>query len=900
MKIIFNPTTKTQTTDKKDRWIQKASNNFVYLYGVTSSWDVKATFTRRDGEQIGNISGIYDVDPDGTYCHVIQIPTQACELDKTLSVSIIINEPSGGDYIRHSTIKTSGYLYPNDGVIVPSTLEDDIVTAINTAIANLGVNKHEFAAIIGTVAETINKDTEVYSKLKSLEEIQAEVNKIVTGLYTAKKAEQDDEGNVIKNTYETKADAAAAELRIGANESDISTLAADKEDKSNKKTDLSTNSDIHYPTVKAVKTANDLKVSKTQTIMEIDFQDNITRTEVVNAIGEATTILSGLMSATDKARLDALHALLGESADADTVVNTINEVLAIFQNYPEGVDLVTALNGKVDKVEGKQLSTNDLTDLLKNNYDVAYTHSQVTNANPHEVKYSDLMNKPTTLAEVGITDAMTEAEIMAQINSLKAIYGWESSDLTPTALGNTDTLALSAVAGYDQLLFVCRNTATGEIDTQKVPIVELTNGTDIEFFGNSAIVVNVDATNITFSDIGTAETLKIYGFKMEQQEAVNVSTIHTNNTLENADLNVQKDIDELDGKVERNKVDIEKIEQKTNLFNYGSNLFNKDLIIDNYILNSSGNPSPNQDYAITDFINVNAGDTYTFSKPRHICFYDINKTFISRVDNVGNIETTQTIPVNIFYMRLTIWGDFVSTFHYNIGETLLEFEDFKIYSEKLFITNNFTGKTILNLGDSIAYGANNSGVGYADLIAKKYGMEVYDYSHNGATIADYTGTDPTRACVQLKYDLFVSENPTVIPDFIFLEGWANDITLTNLGTYTEGLYNETWVTTEYSGGLENLIDKIKTNFPASKLMYIGVHKMCSRIWATQKQFYDRTIQILNKWSVPIADIFKEGNLNTFVNIMKTNYTDTGTHPNELGYNLFYVPIIENTMKKINN
>ena len=55
----------------------------------------------------------------------------------------------------------------------------------------------------------------------------------------------------------------------------------------------------------------------------------------ITAIGEATQSLSGVMSATDKARLDALHALLNEGS-ANDVVDSINEVLAIFNNYPEG------------------------------------------------------------------------------------------------------------------------------------------------------------------------------------------------------------------------------------------------------------------------------------------------------------------------------------------------------------------------------------------------------------------------------------------------------------------------------------------------------------------------------------------------------------------------------------
>lgn len=63
---------------------------------------------------------------------------------------------------------------------------------------------------------------------------------------------------------------------------------------------------------------------------------------------EATSSLKGLMSANDKAHLDALYALLGDTADADNVVNTINEVLSIFSQYPEGTSVANALAGKVN------------------------------------------------------------------------------------------------------------------------------------------------------------------------------------------------------------------------------------------------------------------------------------------------------------------------------------------------------------------------------------------------------------------------------------------------------------------------------------------------------------------------------------------------------------------------
>lgn len=42
--------------------------------------------------------------------------------------------------------------------------------------------------------------------------------------------------------------------------------------------------------------------------------------------------------------------------------------------------ITTQLGTKVDKVDGKGLSTNDLTDALKTNYDAAYAHLSATHA----------------------------------------------------------------------------------------------------------------------------------------------------------------------------------------------------------------------------------------------------------------------------------------------------------------------------------------------------------------------------------------------------------------------------------------------------------------------------------------------------------------------------------------
>jgi hypothetical protein len=97
-------------------------------------------------------------------------------------------------------------------------------------------------------------------------------------------------------------------------------------------------------------------VVASKTIAGIDLIDNITATELTAALNTATQSIKGLLSAQDKERLDALYALTVEAEGQETLVDTINEVLSIFQNYPEGVNLLQELNSKAEDL-------NDLTDV---------------------------------------------------------------------------------------------------------------------------------------------------------------------------------------------------------------------------------------------------------------------------------------------------------------------------------------------------------------------------------------------------------------------------------------------------------------------------------------------------------------------------------------------------------
>ena len=83
-----------------------------------------------------------------------------------------------------------------------------------------------------------------------------------------------------------------------------------------------------------------------------------------------------------------------------TILEAFTRSLTNTKSY---IDKIAAT--KVDKVDGKGLSTNDLTDTLKSNYETAYAHSQAAHAPVNAQKNSD------------ITKAEIEAKLTGQITS---------------------------------------------------------------------------------------------------------------------------------------------------------------------------------------------------------------------------------------------------------------------------------------------------------------------------------------------------------------------------------------------------------------------------------------------------------------------------------------------------
>ena len=253
------------------------------------------------------------------------------------------------------------------------------------------------------------------------------------------------------------------------------------------------------------------------------------------------------------------------------------------------------------------------------------------------------------------------------------------------------------------------------------------------------------------------------------------------------------------------------------------------------------------------------------------------------------VEGTAYCEVNIFDEDASLFSS--STFSLEIEKAVRQ--DGVIESSSEFsalqkamaqVVNPLYGKTILDFGDSIAYGNDTAGVGYADMIAERNGMTVHSYAVGGHKLS------------QILAQLQSATEETA--DYVLLEGGYNDANpsaLTPVGTLSSG-YTATLDTSTFYGALETLLKTAQTKYPSAKTVYVIVH----RTRRTQWPDYAEAIKAAcDKWSVPVVNLMEQGGLNSNIDAMLNAYTDSvGVHPNEAGYLKWYVPPIEAKLREL--
>lgn len=119
------------------------------------------------------------------------------------------------------------------------------------------------------------------------------------------------------------------------------------------------------------------------------------------------------------------------------IVSLINENIS---------DLNNEVNNKVDKIEGKALSTNDLTNLLKSNYDSAYTNSHTHN---NKILIDNLTSSGSGnyyLTNDGTYKSASVGMIINALGSTSSNQTLEANKITTAAFNSTPTVSLPTVS----------------------------------------------------------------------------------------------------------------------------------------------------------------------------------------------------------------------------------------------------------------------------------------------------------------------------------------------------------------------------------------------------------------------------------------------------------------------
>lgn len=345
--------------------------------------------------------------------------------------------------------------------------------------------------------------------------------------------------------------------------------------------------------------------------------------------------------------------------------------------------------------------------------------------------------------------------------------------------------------------------------------------------------------------------------------------------------------------------------KKTTFVKPSKNIFDKRKSFnDKIITRTTGDMSDFESYSVSDYIKVRKGEKINLTNPRNVAPYDTEKNYLGYdyfVDNPDNTNLTIT-PIVDGYIRTSFKSEYINSFQVVEGDSPIEYEPFGLSIPDLLFPepdNKLFGKKLLGFGDSIARGRNN---GYLEMIADKNNMVVANYGSDGATVAPREGYD-NQIIKKINEAITAGESA----DYIIFNGLTNDANVTDesrLGEITT-TYDMPADVTTFSGAFEELIKIMRDEWPAAKIIYVRPHNMDSR-GDRQVIFGERAIEICKKWSIPVVDIYSEGNLNTQIAEMKRLFTvDTystglgdGTHPTEEGYREFYVPMIESKMKSV--
>lgn len=170
---------------------------------------------------------------------------------------------------------------------------------------------------------------------------------------------------------------------------------------------------------------------------------------------------------------------------------------------------------KVDKVEGKGLSTNDLTDQLKSNYDTAYTYSQQAHA-PSDAERNTLVGIQVNSVDVAIDATTRKSNIKVPTKTSELINdkGWITSSEVPETyvLPTASSTVLGGVKIGSNIGIANGVISVASGSTSAVGVVQLTDSVTSASTATAATAKSVKtAYDLANSKQSPATTLAGYG-----------------------------------------------------------------------------------------------------------------------------------------------------------------------------------------------------------------------------------------------------------------------------------------------------------------------------------------------------------------------------------------------------
>ena len=390
------------------------------------------------------------------------------------------------------------------------------------------------------------------------------------------------------------------------------------------------------------------------------------------------------------------------------------------------------------------------------------------------------------------------------------------------------------------------------------------------------VAVHSDSSDITPAQVSSAVTIKL-----------NMQTAHEELTETIAEVN-------------------ENINNGFVTKHIGKNLLNTSDVVVGYLKSDGDISSTATQYRTSNYLPISSGQTVRISpRTRIFAFYDADKSMVS--GSYMNTETenyTATASVD-GYFRFSYYVEDIYI-QATYGSSAVSYAPYQNYIEDNIKINNFESLSGVVFGDSIMHGAGNPSdddsdgyIGIGDILNEKYGMSLADYCVSGACV-EYVEGRTTKTVYQQILDAI---DDGIDPDLIIMDGLSNDIVVGTLGTLGDSFDYVTNGYNDFTYALEYCFGTLRTNFPNVPILYVIPHSSVGRTYTTELQFGDRAREVCKKWSVPIADIYKDGNLNSHIPQQLqafTNYPSetTGTHPNRDGYDYAYIPLIMSWIKSV--